>query len=64
MPCAKPAKFYDKLATFQAQFPDAQLGAVVAFGNNVWRQLSGGVGAEELFPGMARVWRHPPSTMC
>ena len=40
--------FIDKLATFQTQFPDAQLGAVVAFGNNVWRQLSGGVGAEEL----------------
>lgn len=40
--------FIDKLATFQTQFPDAQLGAVVAFGNNVWRELSGGVGAEEL----------------
>jgi hypothetical protein len=40
--------FVDKLATFQAKFPDAHLGAVVAFGNNVWRQLSGGEGAEEL----------------
>ena len=39
--------FVDKLATFRAT-PDAHLGAVVAFGNNVWRQLSGGEGAEEL----------------
>ena len=40
--------FVDNVATFQAKFPDAKLGAVVAFGNNVWRQLSGGEGAEEL----------------
>ncbi len=40
--------FADKLATFEAKFPDAHLGAVVAFGNNAWRALSGGVGAEEL----------------
>lgn len=40
--------FADKLATFEAKFPDANLGAVVAFGNNTWRALSGGVGAEEL----------------
>ena len=40
--------FADKLATFEAKFPDAHLGAVVAFGNNTWRALSGGVGAEEL----------------
>ena len=40
--------FIDKLASFQAKFPDAQLGAVVAFGNTVWHQLSGGEGAEEL----------------
>lgn len=40
--------FADKLATFQAKYPEAKLGAVVAFGHNVWRQLSGGVGAEEL----------------
>jgi putative iron-dependent peroxidase len=40
--------FIDKLATFQAKYPDAQLGAAIAFGNNVWRELSGGVGAEEL----------------
>ncbi|MGU0161928.1 Dyp-type peroxidase domain-containing protein [Escherichia coli] len=40
--------FADKLATFEAKFPDAHLGAVVSFGNNTWRALSGGVGAEEL----------------
>ena len=40
--------FVDNVATFQAKFPDAKLGAVVAFGNNVWRQLSGGEGADEL----------------
>ena len=32
--------FADKLATFEATYPDAKLGAVVAFGHNVWRQLS------------------------
>lgn len=31
--------FADKLATFEAKFPDAHLGAVVAFGNNTWRVL-------------------------
>ena len=48
--------FADKLATFEAKFPDANLGAVVAFGNNTWRALSGGVGAEELkdFPGYGK----------
>ena len=48
--------FADKLATFEAKFPDAHLGAVVAFGNNTWRTLSGGVGAEELkdFPGYGK----------
>ncbi|XTZ39488.1 Dyp-type peroxidase [Salmonella enterica] len=40
--------FVDKLTTFQAQFPDANLGAVVAFGNRVWRALSRGEGAQEL----------------
>ena len=39
--------FADKLATFEAKFPDAHLGAVVAFGNNTWRALSGGVGAAQ-----------------
>lgn len=40
--------FADKLATLQAAFPDAALGAVVAFGHKTWRELSGGVGASEL----------------
>lgn len=55
--------FVDKLATFQAKFPEAHLGAVVAFGNTVWRQLSGGEGAEELKTLflMAKVLRPPPS---
>ena len=44
--------FVDNVATFQAKFPDAKLGAVVAFGNNVWRQLSGGEGATQ--PNFAR----------
>ena len=40
--------FADSVATFQAQFPDAALGVVVAFGHDLWRELSDGVGAEEL----------------
>lgn len=40
--------FNQSLSTFQAKFPDANLGAVVAFGHDLWRDLSGGVGAEEL----------------
>ena len=40
--------FIDKLATLQAKFPDAALGAVVAFGHDTWRELSGGEGAQEL----------------
>ncbi|ENJ3199192.1 Dyp-type peroxidase [Escherichia coli] len=39
--------FADKLATFEAKFPDAHLGAVVAFGNNTWRALSGFVDGTE-----------------
>lgn len=39
--------FADKLATFEAKFPDAHLGAVVALATTR-RALSGGVGAEEL----------------
>ncbi len=59
--------FVDKVATFRAKFPDAKLGAVVAFGNTVWRQLSGGEGAEELkrfFRSMVKGWRHPRSMTC
>ncbi|MCT4707115.1 Dyp-type peroxidase [Enterobacteriaceae bacterium H16N7] len=40
--------FNQSLSTFQSKFPDANLGAVVAFGHDLWRDLSGGVGAEEL----------------
>jgi len=40
--------FTAKLAGLQAAFPDAHLGAVVAFGHDVWRDISGGVGGEEL----------------
>ena len=40
--------FIDNLATLQAKFPDAALGAVVAFGHDIWRELSGGEGAQEL----------------
>ncbi|MDF7680661.1 Dyp-type peroxidase [Enterobacteriaceae bacterium ESL0689] len=45
--------FVSKLIAMQQRFPQAQLGAVVAFGHDVWRQLSGGIGAQELknFPG-------------
>ncbi len=56
--------FADKLANFQLQFPDAALGAVVAFGSRVWRELSNGQGAEELkdFPaygkGLAPATQH------
>ncbi|SQI22479.1 putative dye-decolorizing peroxidase (DyP)YfeX-like subgroup [Salmonella enterica subsp. arizonae] len=58
--------FADKLATFEVKFPDANLGAVVAFGNNTWRALSGGVGAEELkdLSLMVKGWRQPRSMMC
>ncbi len=49
MPCARPAKFsLINWPPSEAKFPEAHLGAVVAFGNTVWRQLSGGEGAEEL----------------
>lgn len=40
--------FVDKLVIFEAKFSDAYFGAVVVFGNNIWRVLSGGVGVEEL----------------
>lgn len=40
--------FADKLATFACQYPDAHSGAVVAFGHDTWRALSGGAGAGEL----------------
>ncbi|HFZ8995738.1 TPA: Dyp-type peroxidase [Citrobacter freundii] len=40
--------FADKVATFSAKFPDALVGAVVAFGNTAWRALSGDDSAQEL----------------
>ncbi|BDH44977.1 iron-dependent peroxidase [Salmonella enterica subsp. enterica serovar Choleraesuis] len=40
--------FYDNLSQFQHGFADAHLGAVIAFGNDLWRELSGGKGAGEL----------------
>ncbi len=41
-------KFNEQLLALQQQFPDIHLGAAVAFGNDLWRDLSGGQGAEEL----------------
>ncbi len=40
--------FTQSLDALRAKFPEARLGAVVAFGHDLWRDLSGGVGAEEL----------------
>jgi putative iron-dependent peroxidase len=40
--------FTQSLDALRAKFPDARLGAVVAFGYDLWRDLSGGVGADEL----------------
>ena len=40
--------FTQSLNALQEKFPEAKLGAVVAFGHDLWRDLSGGVGAEEL----------------
>ncbi len=40
--------FIQQLDALQQQFPDASVGATVAFGHDLWRDLSGGKGAEEL----------------
>ncbi len=40
--------FHARLEALRAQWPDARLGAVVAFGHDLWRDLSGGAGAPEL----------------
>jgi putative iron-dependent peroxidase len=40
--------FNESLNALQEKFPEAKLGAVVAFGHDLWRDLSGGVGADEL----------------
>ncbi|PJG82644.1 Dyp-type peroxidase [Caviibacterium pharyngocola] len=42
--------FCEKLAAFQAQYAEANLGAVVAFGDRVWKQLAGAQSAVELKP--------------
>lgn len=41
-------KFIHDLNELQQQFPEAQLGAVVAFGNQLWRELRGNDSAKEL----------------
>lgn len=41
-------RFENDLHRYETRFPDAQLGVVVAFGHDVWRELSGGEGAQEL----------------
>jgi putative iron-dependent peroxidase len=43
-------QFCQVLGQLQQQFPDAQLGAVIAFGSDIWRALSNGQGANELKP--------------
>ncbi|WP_127959176.1 Dyp-type peroxidase [Serratia microhaemolytica] len=43
-------QFCQALTQLQQQFPDAQLGAVIAFGAHTWYQLSSGEGASELKP--------------
>ena len=49
MPCVRPAKsFVDKLATFRKATPGCPSGRCGGLWHNVWRQLSGGEGAEEL----------------
>ncbi|MBV4411807.1 Dyp-type peroxidase [Enterobacteriaceae bacterium YMB-R22] len=40
--------FCQQLDALQQQFPDARLGATVAFGHDLWRDLSGAKGADEL----------------
>jgi len=42
--------FVKSLEELQAQYPQERLGAVIAFGNDVWRDLSAGVGAPDLKP--------------
>lgn len=41
-------QFLQKLTELQQTFPDAGLGAVIAFGHTLWRDLSGGQGAAQL----------------
>jgi len=41
-------QFLQQLTELQQTFPDAGLGAVIAFGHTLWRDLSGGQGAAQL----------------
>ncbi|MFS2222141.1 Dyp-type peroxidase [Pantoea sp. B65] len=41
-------QFLQQLAQLQLQYPDAGLGAVLAFGHSLWRDLQAGQGAAEL----------------
>lgn len=41
-------QFLQQLTELQQIFPDAALGAVIAFGNTLWRDLSGGQSAAQL----------------
>jgi len=43
-------QFCQSLTELQQKFPDAQLVSVLAFGYDLWRDLSGGQGASELKP--------------
>ncbi|WP_159566722.1 Dyp-type peroxidase [Budvicia diplopodorum] len=42
--------FCATLTDLQQQYPEAALGAVISFGSDLWKQLSGGKGASELKP--------------
>ncbi|EKN3499930.1 Dyp-type peroxidase [Yersinia enterocolitica] len=43
-------KFCQALQELQQQFPNEHLGAVIAFGSDIWHDLSNGQGAKELKP--------------
>lgn len=43
-------QFVEQLTQLQTQYPDANLGATVAFGDSVWKQLTGAGSAAELKP--------------
>jgi putative iron-dependent peroxidase len=48
VPCVKAVGCLSTNWRPAGKFPDAALGAVVAFGHDTWRELSGGEGAQEL----------------
>ncbi len=43
-------QFCEALSVIQQQYPNDKVGAVIAFGDGLWRELSSGVGAKELKP--------------